>query len=288
MKLLVMKLASLFTCVAGLFVLALLTGFIHAGQLHAAYDTYAPPQVHDQLPFLWVEYAGAIALAVFGLYGFLPKLGGGKKKRTVAFAGDHGDVIVHLDTVESTLTRVLSNMPEVKRINVHVEADPKTNKAKIVANCVLKDRPDVPARIAADAVNEYLHDAAGTILGIEDVASVKLNVVGVDVDAKASSKFIETEHAKRVQLLEAKRLPPAPGLIAGAAALPEEPAVMPIVPSQANDVVEPFADIPSAEPAEDTANLNAADLRASENTDPTISTAFDSLTDEEKKAENEH
>lgn len=289
MKLLAMKLSSLLACLLGAFLLAVLLNIVQPELISEWYSTYVPPQVQARVSVLQVEEIVALILVVFGLYGFLPKLPTKKQKRSVSFAGDHGDVVVHLDVVESTLTRVLANMPEVKKINVHVEADPKTNKAKIVADCVLHDRPEVPARQAADAVNEYLADAAGNILGVEDIASVKLNVVGVEVNAKKSSTYLETEHAKRVKALEAKRLAPAPGLLAGAAPLPEEPmpAVIPVTPTPEP---APYSAIPEAEPVEDTANLNAPKTyAASENAHPQMDTPFEvpPVEDIDKKPENE-
>lgn len=253
MKLLAMKLSSLLACVLGVALTAVVAGVIQPERLPELYATYVPPQVQEKLTLVGAEYIVAIVLFVFGLYGFLPKLPSKKAKRTVAFTGDHGDVIVHLDMVESTLTRVLSNMPEVKKINVRVESEGKGNKAKIVADCVLHDRPEIPARQAADAVNEYLADAAGNILGVEDIQSVKLNIVGVEVDAKKSSLYLESEHASRMKALEAKRLAPAPGLLAGAAPLPEEVAP-PLIPVRSEPA--PFAGVPDAEPVEDTSNMN--------------------------------
>lgn len=250
MKLLAMKLSSLFAGALGVALALYLGGVFQPERLPEWYAAYVPPQVQEFLTLTFAEYIVAAILVIFGLYGFLPKLPSRKPHRTVAFTGEHGDVVVHLDMVESTLTRVLSNMPEVKKINVRVQADGKGRKAKIVADCVLHDRPEVPARQAADAVNEYLADAAGNILGVEDIDSVKLNIVGVDVDAKKSSLYLESEHANRLKALEAKRLTPAPGLLPGAAALPEEPAppVIPVVPSS--------PPVPDAEPVEDTSNMN--------------------------------
>lgn len=253
MKLLAMKLSSLLACVLGAALIAVVAGVVQPERLPELYATYVPPQVQEQLTLIGAEYIVAVVLIVFGLYGFLPKLPSKKSKRTIAFSGDHGDVIVHLDMVESTITRVLSNMPEVKKINVRVETDGRGNKAKIVADCVLHDRPEIPARQAADAVNEYLADAAGNILGVEDIQSVKLNIVGVEVDAKKSSLYLESEHATRMKALEAKRLAPAPGLLAGADPLPEEPMEAPIA---ASGKPEPFAGVPDAEPVEDTSNMN--------------------------------
>lgn len=287
MKLIAMKLASLFAAVAGAVLLALLLGLVQPGQLPALYAQYAPAQMQQFLGVLHFEIIFALILVVFGLYGFLPRLGGKKDHRSVSFTGEHGDVVVHLDMVESTLTRVLSNMPEVKKINVRVDADGKGKKARIVADCVLHDRPEVPAREAADLVNEYLSEAAGNILGVEDVASVKLNITGVEVDAKKSSKYLEEEHASRVKALEAKRLPAAPGLIAGAAALPEAvdaaPVVIPVTPAEA---VAPFA---AVDPVEDTGNLNAAAMPIvpSQNVDPEMEPPFAVPAEDEKKPENE-
>jgi len=284
MKLIAMKLASLFAAVAGLVLLALLLGVVQPEQIPALYAQYAPPEMQNLIDVTRTEIIFALILVVFGLYGFMPKMPSKKNHRSVSFSGEHGDVVVHLDMVESTLTRVLSNMPEVKKINVRVECDSKGKKAKIVADCVLHDRPEVPAREAADLVNEYLSDAAGNILGVEDIASVKLNITGVEVDAKKSSKFLEAGHEKRVKALEAKRLPAAPGLLAGAAALPEitedpTPAVIPVTP---------FAEV---EPVEvDTANYNtpAMPIVPSQNADPAMETPFEIPdAEEEKKPENE-
>lgn len=272
MKTLVLKICALVAVVAGLELL----GIVQPAQLVDVYEKLVPPRAKEIMSGHEAKVVGALALVIFGLYAFLPKLPSGKKKRSVSFTGDHGDVVVHLDMVESTLTRVLSRMPEVKKIKVRVTSDGKGRKATITADCVLHDRPEVPARQAADAVNEYLSEAAGNILGVEDLHSVKLNIIGVDVNPKASSLYLEQEHAARVKALEAKRLPPAPGLVPGAPALPEEPAAMPYVPSQA----VPYTAVPEAEPVVDTANLNVAPIADSENTDPALSTNFEPILDE--------
>lgn len=130
MKLVAMKLSSLLAFLLGGFLLALLFGAVSPDALATWYAQYVPPQVQSRVTLFQVEEIVALVLVVFGLYGFLPKLPGKKASRSVSFTGDHGDVVVHLDMVEATLTRVLSNMPEVKKIRVRVEGDGKTDKGE--------------------------------------------------------------------------------------------------------------------------------------------------------------
>jgi len=259
MKLVAMKLTCLFAALTGALLLAMLLGFVQTANLATWYDQYVPEQVRTQLTLLQLEEGLAILLIVLGIYGFVPKFSR-KKERNVSFHGEHGDVIVHLDMVESTITRVLSNVPEVKKINVRVIPDKKGRKASIVADCVLHDRPEVPARQAADLVEEYLRSAAGNILGVEDVESVKLHVVGIEVDAKKSSQYLEEDHNARLKALEAKRLPPAPGLLAGAAPLAIDAQLTPLAAEPIDAPTPPLTGIPEAEPIEDTANNSEAPI----------------------------
>jgi len=186
MKLLALKLISLLVLLGC--VLVLLLTF----QVQAVVDAVAyvgPDRLladGDHLSLSPWGYLLCVVALLLSLYAFLPRWRG--TRATLIFPGEHGEVVVQLGTVQATLTKLLRRMDEVNTIELTVRPDQARSKAVIVADITLNRVPGLSTREATRRVSHYITHAAGEILGLEDVATIKLNIRGVKVNAKASSK----------------------------------------------------------------------------------------------------
>ncbi len=215
---------------------------------------------------VWV--AGGILLVLVGIVGLLPPLRR-RRGRQISFAGPHGDVSIQLDSVEATLNRVVSKMPEVNKIHARVVPVDENRKVEIAADVVLNKLPAVGAREIARRVSNQLRNTAVHILGVDEVTSIKLDVSRIVVDLKKPMEIPEetaapaqaglgaspvgmgpvttiegVEEAEEEMLAEAARTqeqrfePPASE---SAEAAPLEPAETPLdepTPAEATDDVE--------------------------------------------------
>lgn len=205
MKLLVLKLCALIAMCDG--VLTVLWAlqvpqFLDFISQNSAYLPGQPEAFQYEL-VAWI--AGGVIVALLGLYGLFPKVKHKKRRaREIVFEGDHGEVVIQLDSVQRALTNVIGRMPEVKRVLVRVEPDDDGRRAMINADVVIYSQGDVRARQTANDVSEYIAQSAIHILGLEDLATIKLNVVGIEVNPKQASKQIRNEYHQR---LEAQKRP---------------------------------------------------------------------------------
>ncbi|MBI2424468.1 MAG: hypothetical protein HYV27_16680 [Candidatus Hydrogenedentes bacterium] len=218
MKLLVLKLASLILLTAGVVWLGYLLEFAPL----TAYVEQLPAQIEvikSQLPpglsFAerlldpgFLKLAGAVFFLVAGLYGFLPRLPKGTKNRKVQFNGSHGEVEIQLESVQATLNTVLARMPEVRKIQVKVTPTKDKRRAVIHADVVLEHQSDKSARETASLVTDYIAETATTVLGLEELADIKLNIQGIHVNPKKSSAAIRDEHSARLAASTALPAPP--------------------------------------------------------------------------------
>ena len=138
---------------------------------------------------------GMLLIAV-GVLGIIPLRKDGPKN-TISFPGPHGDVTMNLDSVEATLNRVVGKMPEVKKIAVRVRPTEDSRKATVRAD-VWIHRGNEPESVSdiRRRIFTYLQDAAVSILGVEEVTEIAMNVEGVHVDATASLKAFEHENPR--------------------------------------------------------------------------------------------
>ena len=181
-----------------------------------------------ELKILWL--IGSVAAIVFGIYGLIPRFSKWRKPKKIAYEGPHGQVQIELDTVESSLNNVLSRMPEVKKIDVVVEPRDGGRSALIRANAVLQHQPGQNARAIAGLVSDYIAETATKMLGLEELATIELNIKGINVNSRKSSKQIRKESLSHsgnapVELLEAAPKPmslSAPGEPLGSGPIEEE------------------------------------------------------------------
>jgi hypothetical protein len=207
MKLFVLKVISLLVCIAGLLALAV-----------ACDCSYIQGKLGVACP-VTVGVAGCACcgkavgggvgglMFLLGLYGFLPKLCG-CKKRTIVSTGEFVDNVIDLDAAEKTMTGILSKLPEVKKIKVAVSPDRERRKAMIQANVLLKTQPGVSAKRVYALLNRYVKETAVTTLGLNIALPIQLNVEGIEVDAKAAGKALNAQFASLSdeELLEPVRM----------------------------------------------------------------------------------
>lgn len=237
MKLLVLKLCSLLTIAVGIIGLAFVLNVPQLAEFLANNAEWLPATPEESIARFAGWLASAAVVTLLGIYGFVPKMGREKAKtREIHFEGEHGDVAIQLDSVQRALTNVIGRMPEVKRVQVSVSADKEGRRALINADVVLYSNPDVRARQTAHQVTEYISQSAINILGLEDLATIKLNVVGFEVNPKLVSKKIRADYKERMEAEKRPKLtyePPtedtasktsAAGIISAAAAIAPAPA----------------------------------------------------------------
>ena len=151
-----------------------------------------------------------IVLFLVALVGIAPMFRTKRPRSTISFPGIRGDVTIELDSVEANLSRVVSKMPEVKKIKVKVVPSEDNRRAVVSADVLMyKGSSGASAHETANRISEFLMDAAVNILGVEEVTKVNLNVRDIIVDAK--------------QLAAAHAREPLPKLEEPAAAVSEPP-----------------------------------------------------------------
>lgn len=134
---------------------------------------------------------------------------GGKKKRkkSISFAGAHGDVTIELESVEGVIEKVAKKLPEVTAIAIRLEPTDARSRVMVLAEAWLEKNADTDARQVTDRVQEYIKQHTRKILGVQDV-DVRLTV----------KKFV----------LNMRSLQPLPLLLEG----PKETAVVVVPPAQ--------------------------------------------------------
>lgn len=164
---------------------------------------------------VWTPYGFVFGLVAVlaGLIGLWPGRGA-YRHNVITFPGVHGDVTIELDSVESTLTRMVSKMPEVKKIRIRVVPADDRRRVRVKADVlVYKGASPSSAREIANRITDYLTDTAVNMLGVEDVTTVDLNVRGIVMDAKPVPPPKQEDHA-------------APDAVAPVAvAVPDAPAI---------------------------------------------------------------
>lgn len=160
----------------------------------------------DGLPYR--QILGGI-FVVLGLIVAISYVMGGKKKRkkSISFAGAHGDVTIELESVEGVIEKVAKKLPEVNAIAIRLEPTDARSRVMVLAEAWLEKNADTDARQVTDRVQEYIKQHTRKILGVQDV-DVRLTV----------KKF----------LLNMRSLQPMPLLLEG----PKEAAVVAVPPAQ--------------------------------------------------------
>ena len=188
----------------------------------------------------------AISALVLGFFGFLPIAREKKSRNIISYPGTHGSVTIQLDSVESTLSRVLSKLPEVRKISVKVSPTEDNHRARVSADVlVYKGANTVSAREVTNRIGHYLHDAATNILGVEEVTDVNLNIRGILVDAAKPNILRETSSREsavqeRDNLLREEPAQVATSTVAAAAPMAAAPIAAAATPAAAASM--PYVD----------------------------------------------
>jgi len=128
-------------------------------------------------------------MAIMGLLGLFPTKKR-KRRNAITFPGTQGQITIELAPVEATLNRVVSKMPEVKKISVAVTPSEDNRRAQVDAEVwMYKGAETAGAREISNRIENHLKDTAVNILGVDDVTTVNLRVRGIIVDqSKAKPK----------------------------------------------------------------------------------------------------
>lgn len=135
----------------------------------------------------WAAYVAGIILILVGLVAILPPLRRTRKVGTISFPGEHGEVLIHLDSVQANLNKVVAKRPEVKRSQVRVIPVDDQRRVRLEAEVLLVKTPTGGTRELAEKLRRFISTTASNMLGIDEVATVDLNVRGIVVDKGAVS-----------------------------------------------------------------------------------------------------
>jgi len=176
----------------GLFKLLLAIGMMSFGILlvlyqfedvYAVADDYYERFLQQFPPEAPVREVIAVLIAVLGLLVLVSMFRSPKKRRTISFAGMHGEVTIELDDVETTLERVATKLPEVRSAAIKLEPTDSPGRARVIAKVVLLKNADDEARMVTARVQHYIQIHTRKILGLNDV-DVQLNVKKFQMNMK--------------------------------------------------------------------------------------------------------
>ncbi|HUW60777.1 MAG TPA: alkaline shock response membrane anchor protein AmaP [Candidatus Bathyarchaeia archaeon] len=147
----------------------------------------------------WVQLApvGGSLLFILGLLGLLP-LSRKKRRNTISFPGEYGEVTIHLDSIEATLNRIVSKMPEVKKISVRLIPSEDNRRAEVTGSLwIYKGSEAAGVSEIVGKVQKHLRDTAINILGVEEIVMGKLDVPGIIVSVTPAQPAppVETKEA---------------------------------------------------------------------------------------------
>ncbi len=255
MKLLLMKLSSLLLLLLAAYLLVVTLGIVPGDLLETKLMTVleqAPPQVTRIVTTQLITTVVLIFSCVVSFIAFIPGQWRKRPLRHITFTGDHGDVVIQLDPVQQSLTRVMLNMPEIRKVQLKVDPDESGRNAVIHADVIIQNQPGINARDTARTVTDYIAESAKSLMGLEDLGNIRLNITGINLNPKKSSRVVRAEHEIRKQP-QAQLAYTAPASNAGQASSAVEPMITPAyepVDVVANSSVEapPEERIPEVEP----------------------------------------
>jgi len=116
-------------------------------------------------------------LVFLGLIVFFSLFLRGKKsrRRSISFAGMHGEVTIELEHVEGVIENVAKKLPEVRAIAIRLEPTEARSRVLVLAEAVLMKDADAEARQVTDRVQDYIKQHTRKILGVQEV-DVRLTV----------------------------------------------------------------------------------------------------------------
>ena len=184
MKLAVMKLTSLLVLLVGVLPIALMfTEVPYADQVGNVLRNLAPTaDAEIAITEKIVAIAVSVVLVILGFYGFIPSFARKKSGRQLIIKGADGDITLNLDSVQVSLARELTKMPEVHKAKLHIEPIKGGKKALVSADVEIEKLSGVSTRELANTISAALTRNAKEVLGLEDMVKVKLDIDGIHLD----------------------------------------------------------------------------------------------------------
>jgi len=249
MKTFLLKLCSLLVLAAGVLLIAYELQLTPVTT--ALFDAYT--QTVDLVPIApeMLRLVLGVVLGVVGVVALAPSPASRSKRRVVMIPTDRGEASVQLDAVAKVLTGILKRMPEVKKAKVVARPTKDRRRAIIDAYVTLKQEPDLAARHTVNLVTEHITNSAVQILGMEDLAEVRLHVDSMKVNAKQAAKAIAAKHPE----LEQKLAERGAVALAGASAVAAAPV----------EAIEEYEDEEPESPHEDGAIVDDAESEIGDN-----------------------
>lgn len=173
----------------------------------------AIPEI-ELLPYMigsdWVRMILGGVIFVLALWAITPSITLRARKRTITFAGMHGQNVFELDSLEKGLSKALKSLPEVKQINeLSVVTDNGGRRLTVSGEVVLKQTGLEGAQNAANRVSDFIASSAGGILGVEkEMITVNLNVSAILIDPKALADALMNPKPEPKLLPEQTYAPP--------------------------------------------------------------------------------
>ena len=188
MKLFVLKVISLAVFLVGALILGAMLHIAQAVEASAKFNSLLANQDTMEL-LLWI--AGG-AMFLLGGYGFLPKLPKSRGKRFVSYEEEYGNVVLDLDPAERTLNKIIRNLPEVKKAQIHIRRDEDGQRVLIRSTAVLNAQLGVTAKETRDFVNWSIVETATTMLGLDVVTPIDQAVKQTSVDTAAAGDALHS------------------------------------------------------------------------------------------------
>ncbi|MFO7775358.1 MAG: hypothetical protein R6W89_06130 [Candidatus Hydrogenedentota bacterium] len=135
---------------------------------------------------LFLQLIVGLPLTVFAVMGLLPADGIGRGRKRIIVPGAHGRVAIQLRSVEESLNRMASMLPEVNYIRVQVYPSKDSRRAAIRGEVYLRTSSQGSAAETANRVSDTLANTALNILGIEEVTDISLDVRSIIIDGDES------------------------------------------------------------------------------------------------------
>ena len=199
MKTLALKLGSLLLLLCGVYALG---KHFQVAQIQALDDAFLAAFAGDSGKLLGLLSLGHVKVLVgtllflLGLYGLLPRIPGRRGLHKISFDGPHGPVEIQLDPVEASLNRIIGKLPEIKKAKILVTPGEDGRVVSISAKVILLKQPGYTSRQTAMGVSDHIASAATEQLGLEDIASIQLNIAGIQVDPKAAKADLGAGHER--------------------------------------------------------------------------------------------
>jgi hypothetical protein len=260
MKTFLLKLCSLLVLAAGALLIAYELQLTPVTQ--ALFDAYTQAMDRAPLEPEMLRLVLGVVLGVVGVVSLAPSPASRSKRRVVTIPTERGEASVQLDAVAKVLTGILKRMPEVKKAKVVARPTKDRRRAIIDAYVTLKQEPDLAARHTVNLVTEHITNSAVQILGLEDLAEVRLHVDSMTVNTKQAAKAIAAKHPELEQKLAERAATGATGATALAAAsvLPVDETEEFAVVDQEVAVEEPtIVDDAEADDVEDAVDMEVSE-----------------------------